>query len=135
MKEEYTTLKNNGTWYLVPNDASKNVVDCKWIFKVKYKSDGSIERYKARVVAKGFTQRPGVDYHSTFSPVIKPTTVRLVLSIAIQKGWNLHHLDVNNAFLHGHLEEEVYMKQPPGFQDPNFPTHICRLHHPIYGLK
>ena len=87
------------------------------------------------MVAKGFKQRHGLDYEDTFSPVVKPTTIRLLLSLAITRGWSLRQLDVQNAFLHGVLEEEVYMQQPPGFVDPARPQHLCRLVKALYGLK
>ena len=135
MSEECDALVKNGTWELVQPDTSTNIIGCKWIFRIKRNSDGTIDRYKARLVAKGFNQRPSVDYFGTFSPVIKPTTVRLVLNIAISHGWSLRQLDINNAFLLGRLTETVYMAQPPGFTDSDHPKHVCKLCKAIYGLK
>ena len=135
MELEYQALRQNGTWHLVPPRSGINIIDSKWVFKVKKHADGSIERYKARLVAKGFKQRYGLDYEDTFSPVVKPTTIRLLLSLAVTRRWSLRQLDVQNAFLHGILEEEVYMRQPPGFVDPAQPHHLCRLVKSLYSLK
>ena len=117
MNDEFDVLVRNGTWELVPSTSMQNLVQCKWVFHIKWLSDGSIDRYKAKLVAKGFHQRPGVDYHDTFSHVVKPTTIRLVLSLAVSKGWQLRQLDVNNAFLLGHLFKDVYMARPSRFVD------------------
>jgi histone deacetylase 1/2 len=135
MEDEFQALLRNNTWRLVPPQSGVNIIDSKWVFKVKKYADGTIERYKARLVAKGFKQRYGLDYEDTFSPVVKPTTVRLLLSLAVTRGWSLRQLDVQNAFLHGVLEEEVYMRQPPGFVDPSCPQHLYRLEKALYGLK
>ena len=110
MDIEFDALQRNSTWTLVSPARGQNIIDCKWVFKIKHKADGSIDRYKARLVAKGFRQQYGIDYEETFSPVVKPATIRLVLSIAVSKGWELRQLDVQNAFLHGVLEETVYMR-------------------------
>src|SRR5512133_4119809 len=123
------------TWHLVQSKSGMNVIDCKWVFRIKRKSDGSIDRYKARLVAKGFKQRFGIDYEDTFSPVVKAATIRLVLSIAVSRGWSLRQLDVQDTFLHGVLKEEVYTKQPPGFENENAPSHVCKLDKSLYGLK
>ena len=135
MSEEYDALVRNGTWELVPLDSSHNIVGCKWIFVTKHHSDGSVDRHKARLVAKSFHQGLGIDYHDTFSPVVKPTTVHLVLSLAVSHGWSLRQLDVNNAFLQGHLSKVVYMSQPPGFFYLDNLTHVCKLRKAIYKLK
>ncbi|KAK1612536.1 hypothetical protein QYE76_036209 [Lolium multiflorum] len=135
MEQEYQALLRNETWTLVSAPPRVNIIDSKWVFKVKNHSDGSIERYKACLVARGFRQRFGLDYEDTFSPVVKPTTIRLLLSLAVTRGLSLRQPDVQNAFLHGLLEEEVYMRQPPGFIDPDHPTHIFRLTKALYGLK
>jgi hypothetical protein len=105
------------------------------MFKTKLCADGSIEHHKACLVAKGFSQIHGLDFEDTFSLVVRPATVRIILSIAVSSGWLLHQIDVQNAFLHGHLSELVYMDQPPGYTDPRFPHHICRLKRALYGLK
>ena len=135
MVEEINALLKNDTWSLVPPAPSQNTVGCKWVFRVKRNPDGSVDRFKARLVAKGFHQQHGIDFHETFSPVIKPATIRTVISIAVSRGWSLRQLDVKNAFLHGFLTEEVYMTQPPGFVDPSRPTHVCKLQKALYGLK
>ncbi|GJV98675.1 nucleotide-binding alpha-beta plait domain-containing protein [Tanacetum coccineum] len=118
MKEEYDALMKNEMWSLVPRASNTNVVDGKWVYRLKRDKNGAITRYKARFVAKGFRQQPGIDFHKTFSPVVKPTTIRVVLSIAVTNDWPLRQLDIQNAFLHGNLKEQVYMKQPLGFIDP-----------------
>ncbi|WVZ63086.1 hypothetical protein U9M48_012751 [Paspalum notatum var. saurae] len=123
------------TWHLIPPCPQQNVVDCKWVYKMKRKADGNIDRYKARLVAKGFKQRYGPDYEETFSPVVKAATTRLVLSLAVSNQWCIRQLDVQNAFLHGVLEEDVYIKQPPGYEDKYFPRHVCKLDKSLYGLK
>jgi hypothetical protein len=112
-----------------------NVIGCRWIFKTKLHSDGSLDRLKARLVAKGYNQREGVDFLETFSPVIRPATIRTVLTLATVKGWSLRQLDVKNAFLHGYLDTAVFMDQPPGFADSTLPHHVCKLQRALYGLK
>jgi histone deacetylase 1/2 len=135
MDAEFSALKINNTWRLVDPPPGRHIVGCKWVFKLKHKPDGTVDRHKARLVAKGFTQRQGIDYTDTFSPVVKPTTVRLILSIAVSRGWQLRQVDVQNACLHGDIQEEVYMYQPPGYVDQNFPHRVCRLQKSLYGLK
>lgn len=119
----------------VPRPLNVNVVDCKWVYKLKRDQTGAVKRYKARLVAKGFNQQPGIDYHETFSPVVKATTIRVVLSIAATRHWSLRQLDIQNAFLHGDLKETVYLRQPPGFVDAHKSDHVCLLHQSLYGLK
>jgi len=118
---------------LLPSNCAP--VGCKWIFRVKRNADGSVNRFKARLVAKGFHQRPGVDYKKTFSPIVKPATIRAALSVAVMSGWELHQMDVKNAFLNGALTEIFFMVQPPGFRDLSKPNHICKLNKAIYSLK
>jgi hypothetical protein len=135
MNDEFQALLKNKTWHLIPPNPTLNLIDCKWVFRLKQLPNGSIDRYKARLVAKGFNQQYGVDYDETFSPVVKPTTIRLLLSLAVSRGWSMRQIDIQNAFLHGILNEDVYMKQPPGFLDSKHPDYVCKLDKALYGLK
>jgi hypothetical protein len=110
-------------------------VGCKWVYKVKRNVDGSVSHYKATLIAKSFHQQVGLDYDETFSPVIKPTTVRIILTLAAHFNWPLRQLDISNAFLHSFLKEDVYMAQPQGFIDHSKPNFVCKLHKSLYGLK
>jgi hypothetical protein len=135
MEEEYGALIANHTWDLVAHLPGTNVVSGKWIFKHKFNTDGTLEGYEARWVVRGFTQRPSIHFDETFSPVVKPATVRTVLSLALSRHWPVHHLDVKNAFLHGILTETIYCSQPAGFENSAHPGFVCRLNKSLYGLK
>ena len=132
---EYNALISNHTWTLCPMPPHHNVVRNKWVFKVKQKPDGNVNRFKACLVAKGFDQLSGVDYYETFCLVIKPSTIRLILALAVHFDWTIKQLDVSNAFLHGVLDEKVYMEQPQGFIDPSYPNHVYKLNKSLYGLN
>ena len=128
MIDEMQALENNGTWELVPLPPGKTTVGCRWVYTVKVGPNGKVDRLKARLVAKGYTQVYGIDYCDTFSPVAKLTTVRLLLAMAATRHWPLHQLDIKNAFLHGDLEEDIYMEQPPGFVAQGEYDLVCKLH-------
>ena len=135
MDEEMQALIENNTWSLVPRVEGKQPIGCKWIYKIKRNADGSIARYKGRNVAKGYAQKYGIDYEETFSPVVKMTTIRVLIAFAVSKRWNLYQLDVKNAFLNGELEEEMYMEQPQGYMRQQYPNYVCKLKKTLYGLK
>jgi hypothetical protein len=135
IEEEYVALLANHTWDLVLCPPGTNVVTGKWLFRHKLTSDGSLDRYKARWVLRGFNQRPGVDYDETFSPVVKFATVHTVLSLALSRDWAIYQLNIKNVFLHGTLTETVYCSQPTGFVDEAHPDLVCRLNRSLYGLK
>ncbi|KAK8923585.1 hypothetical protein KSP39_PZI019845 [Platanthera zijinensis] len=134
MKEEMAALWANQTWTLVPFPPGQKPVGCKWVFVIKHAPDGTIDRLKARLVARGFTQKQGLDYDETFSPVEKLNTVRVLISMAAHRQWPLLQLDIKNAFLNGGLHEMVYMQQPPGFESTE-ESRVCHLLKSLYGLK
>ena len=113
----------------------KKAIGCRWIYKVKYNADGSVNRYKARLIAKGYAQTHGVDYEETFALLAKMMALWTVIALVVAKGWHLHQMDVKNAFLQGKLEEEVYMIQPPSFESRVQLNVVCHLKTPLYGLK
>ena len=135
MKNEMDSLHDNNVWELVELPTGRKPVGSKWVFKVKTNADGSIERCKARLVAQGFSQKEGLDYDETFSPVVRSESVRSVIALASINNLKLHQMDITTAFLHGDLEEEVYMKQPEGFLAQDQEHLVCRLKRSIYGLK
>jgi hypothetical protein len=135
MDEEMVVLDANATWELVALLKDKKAIGCKWVYKVKHNVDGSLNRYKARLVTKGYAQTYAINYEETYSPVAKMTTVRAIIIMVAAKGWSLHQMDVKNVFLHGNLQEEVYMEQPPSYVDQTHPNLVYKLKKVLYGLK
>ncbi|XP_075670230.1 uncharacterized protein LOC142640000 [Castanea sativa] len=146
MDKEIQALEQNHTWDVTTLPPGKSLIGCKWVYRVKLNPDGSVERFKARLVAKGYTQREGLDFLETFSPVAKIVSVRVLLALAAARQWPLHQLDIDNAFLHGDLDEEVYMTLPPGFHSkgesisaslvaPSAAPKVCKLIKSLYGLR
>ena len=133
IKEELSALQQNNTWTIIPRPSYGSIIGSKWIFTVKMNADGTINRYKARLVAQGYKQEQGVDYEETFAPVAKLTTVRVLVAVATSREWHIHQMDVKNAFLNGDLQETVYMKPPPG--SGISPSHVCKLNKSLYELK
>lgn len=134
IETELLALAENQTWDVVPCPPSVKPLGSKFVFSIKLRSDGSIERHKARLVVLGNKQEYGLDYDETFAPVAKMTTVRTILALAASQSWSLHQMDVKNAFLHGDLKEEVYMKLPYGMPTSS-PNDVCKLKRSLYGLK
>ncbi|KAE8684446.1 hypothetical protein F3Y22_tig00111129pilonHSYRG00030 [Hibiscus syriacus] len=134
---EYTTLMKNGTWEFKPLPPTRKAVGCKWLFKVNNKPDGSIDIFKVRMVVKGYSKMVGRDFSETFSPFVRASTLRTVLNLAVMKNWPLRQIDINNAFLNGKLTEEIYMRQPPGFEQKSEDGKelVCCLRNTLYGLR
>jgi hypothetical protein len=133
MAKEIAALKRTNTWDRIPRPPSVVPITCKWVYKIKTHSNGSIERFKARLVAHGFQQQYGRDYDETFAPVAHQTTVHSLIAVTSVHRWTISQLDGKNAFLHGELHEEVYMHPPSRYCVPD--GHVCRLRHSLYGLK
>jgi hypothetical protein len=134
MQEKLQALAENHTWDIAPYPTGVKPIGCKWVYSIKLRYDGSLDKYKARLVALGNRQEHGIDYEETFAPVAKMTTVQLIIAIVASKGWSLRQMDVKNAFLHGDLQEEIYMTPPPGFFSTTS-TDVCKLKRSLYGLK
>ena len=134
MQAEIQALEENHTWDIIPCPPTIKPIGSKWVFSVKLRFDGSLDRYKARLLALGNKQKYGVDYEETFAPVDKMTTVRTILAIAASQSWQLHQMDVNNAFLQGDLQKEIYMKLPSSMTTSS-PHDVCKLRRSLYGLN
>ncbi|CAJ2652909.1 unnamed protein product [Trifolium pratense] len=135
MQEELNQFQRNDVWTLVPKPSHKNIIGTKWVFRNKLNEQGEVVRNKARLVAQGYSQQEGIDYTETFAPVARLEAIRLLLSYAVNHGITLYQMDVKSAFLNGFISEEVYVKQPPGFEDVSNPEHVFKLKKSLYGLK
>jgi hypothetical protein len=135
MEEEYESIMKNNTWELTELPKHKNPIGCRWIYKLKFKPDGSIDKYKARLVEKGYSQTKSIDYAETFAPVNKLNIIILLIALATKYHWKLHQLDVKSSFLNDELKEEVYLTQPEGFVEHGKEHLVCKLKKALYGLK
>jgi hypothetical protein len=133
-EDELRAHAENGTWDIVKLPPGKKAIGSRWFMKIKRLADGSIDRYRARLVAKGYSQHPGFDFLETFAPTVRVAAIRTILAIAAIEDLELRSIDVSHAFLNGELEEEIYMEQPEGFEQGG-PDHVCRLKKSLYGLK
>lgn len=135
MVEEYSSIMTNDDWEIVPRPMKKSIVDSIWIYKIKYATDGSVEKYKATFVTKGYARKEGRDYEETFVHVAQYTSIRSIISLVAQMGCEIHQMDVKEMFLNGAIEEDVYIEQLEGFETHDKITNVCRLKKALYGLK
>lgn len=124
MAKEYESIIHNDVWEVVPRPQGKSVLSSKWLYKIKHGDDGSIEKYKARFVAREFSKKEGIDYDEIFAPVACYTTIWSIVALAVSQRWYLHQMDVKSAFLHGFLKEEVFVEKPQGFEVYDWKTHV-----------
>jgi hypothetical protein len=135
MTNEYNALVKNNTFSLEPRLENRIIIPCGWVFKTKYGPDGKVDKLKARAVAKGYRQVYGVDFFETYTPVTRMTSIRVIIAIAAYSNLELQQIDVDSAFLNGLIDAEIYMSQPPGFEDKEHPNYVCKLLKSLYSLK
>ena len=135
IQKELHQFERSKVWYLVPRPAGRTVIRTRWVFRNKLDENGVITRNKSRLVVQGYNQEEGTDYDETFAPVARMEAIRILIAFAAFMGFKLYQMDVNSAFLNGDLKEEVFVKQPPGFEDVELRNHVFRLNKALYGLK
>jgi hypothetical protein len=135
MDKEYAALLKSNTFTLVPLPNNRKAIEARWLFKVKRKADGTIDRYKARWVAKGYSQKFGIDYYDTYAPVVRLENLRFLIAYATQHELHIDQMDVDSAFLQAELQEDIYVEQPEGFISTKYPQYVCKLNKSLYGLK
>ncbi|CAM8908234.1 unnamed protein product [Rhodiola kirilowii] len=135
MDAEIASIGKNDTWELIPLPVGKNAIGVKWVYKTKYRPNSQVDQLKARLVVKGYRQKPGIDYFEVFAPVAIMDTIRMIIALATQNRWKKHQMDVKSAFLNKVLEEEVYVNQPPGYVQRRKENNVYKLKKALYGLK
>jgi len=135
MQDELHQFERNQVWHLVPKLKDKTIIGTKWVFRNKLDEQGIVTRNKARLVVQGYNQEEGIDYEETFAPVARIEVTRILITFAAYMEFKLYQMDVKSAFLNGYLKEEVYVMQPPGFENTEFPNHVFKLDKALYGLK
>lgn len=135
MQREYNSLIENKTWIIVPRPNNKKVLTNRWVFKTKVRQDGSVEKYKARLVARGHTQLYGIDYEDVFAPVARYETIRTLLAVSAKEEMHVHQMDVTSAYVQGELHDEIYMEQPEGFVQDENEDRVCKLLKPLCWIK
>ena len=135
MQEELNQFERNQVWTLVPPEEDQSIIGTKWVFKNKLDEASNVVRNKARLVAQGYNQMEGIDFEETFAPVARLESIRILIAFACSKNFKLYQMDVKSAFLNGYLKENVYVKQPPGFENINHPDYVYKLTKALYGLK
>ena len=135
MEKKLKVINKNGTWELVDRLKNQKIIEVKWVFRIKYNLDGSINKLKARLVIKGYSQEYGVDFSNTFAPMARHDTIRVLVALIVKMGWKIHYLDVKLAFLNGVLEKDIYVKYPEGFQVLGCEDKVYKLRKALYGLK
>ena len=135
MQDELNQFQRNEVWCLVPRPSHQSVIGTKWVFRNKMNEDGIVTKNKVRLVTQGYSQEEGIDFEETFAPVARLEAIKILLAFAVSQSVKLFQMDVKSAFLNGYIKEEVYVEQPPGFEDHKHPDHVFKLTKILYGLK